>query len=818
MLLLTSRAAVRRLARLTTIATLLGVGALVPSGALADDAPTAFSLSGTVTDDTGAPAQGVSVSVSPPPGFGGPATTDAAGHYTVPNLNPGSYAVTFTPPSGSPLLGETYDDTGSWNPTRVTVGAADVTGIDAVLDRAATIAGRVVDADGNPVPGVSVQLSSAAFVYSFATTGADGTYSAGRLRPGDWRISFTAPYGSAWVSELYDDARTADTQTVVTLAPGASTTLHDAVLARGGTISGRVLAPDGTPRAGIEVFASTGTGDGGGATTGADGGYTITGLPDGDYTVNAQSDWGANLVGLFYPGTTRWDDAEVVHVADASTAQLDDLTLIAGATVSGIVRGPDGAPLAGAFVEARSEDGGNGVYSEADGSFDINLLPPGTYRVSASASHPVATVRTYYAATPGTTRASQATPVVLAAGASVDGIGITTGAKGSAAATVVATPAHPPVLGEPFTIDVTVTGGQGVPTGSVWVGSTVAQEAVYADADLDASGHATLTFEAFDHGTYPWVDVTYVGDSTYTGGVSMVDYVPGPAGPAAPAITSVAPASGTVLGGRQVTLTGSGFGAGSTVTFGGVAADVTSAGPTSLVATAPAHAAGPVDVVVTTQGRASAPATFTYEKVATSLALAGPTGPTSTGAAAAFTATVTSAGPAPTGSVSFVVDGGAAVTVPLAGGSATFRSSALAAGSHTVAASFAGDATFGASSAQVAHTVTAPPTGPLPVVRCALPNLGLTGGGTLTILTGKNFVKSKTTVSFGSTTTTKVAVLSSTLLTVVVPKHTAGAVPVTVTTPNGRSATSVRFTYLAPPVLRSPVLGPVPGAGVLPHK
>ena len=799
-----SRPVLRRLAAsLTALATLVGLGALAPTSALAAVGQT-FAISGTVTDDTGAPAVGVVIGVSP---WGGPGTgvTDESGHYSVPGLAPGSYAVTFTPPAGSPLLGETYDDAVMWNPTRVTVASADVTGIDAALDRAASISGRVVDPDGNPLAGVSVQLQSVAFSYANATTGADGTYSARGLRPGDWRVSFSAPHGSPWVPELYDDARTPETQTVVALAAGATAILNDAVLARGGTISGRVLAPDGTPRPNIEVFASTETG-GTGATTGADGTYAITGLPDGDYTVFTYSDWGANLVGVYHPGSSpSWEDAEPVHVADAATVRLDDLTLVAGATLTGTVLGPDGAPLARATVQAESIDALNGALTSGgaltgtDGSYSINLLAPGRYRVSAVGNQPVSTVRTYYAPTAGQTRPSQATPVVLTAGGTAGGIDIRTGAKGTATATLVATAAHPPVLGEPFTIDVAVTGAEGVPTGSVWVGVSHAGDVAYADADLDASGHATLIFEARDHGTDPVVDVTYVGDATYGSATVMLDYVPGTS---QPSITSLAPAAGTVLGGEQVTITGSGFGPDSTVTFGGVDATVAVEGSTTLVATAPANAAGAVDVVVTDRGQASEPAVYTYAKVGTSLALTGPPGSTAPGAVAAFTAALTGATGTPSGSVSFVVDGGAPVTAPLVGGSATLSTSTLAAGAHTVAATFTGDATYASATAQVAHTVTAVPVGRLPVVQRALPSVGLTSGGTLTVLTGANFVAGKTTVSFGTVTTTKVAVLSSTLLAVVVPRHTAGTVRVTATTPSGRSTTSTAFRYVAPPVLR----------------
>jgi hypothetical protein len=68
----------------------------------------------------------------------------------------------------------------------------------------------------------------------------------------------------------------------------------------------------------------------------------------------------------------------------------------------------------------------------------------------------------------------------------------------------------------------------------------------------------------------------------------------------APTLSSVSPGSGLPAGGTAVTLTGTNFGSGATVTFGGVAAtDVTVVSATSITAKTPAHALGTVDVVVT---------------------------------------------------------------------------------------------------------------------------------------------------------------------------------------------------------------------------
>ena len=71
-----------------------------------------------------------------------------------------------------------------------------------------------------------------------------------------------------------------------------------------------------------------------------------------------------------------------------------------------------------------------------------------------------------------------------------------------------------------------------------------------------------------------------------------------------PTVSAVSPAAGTTLGGTTVTVTGTNFAAGATVTIGGTAAtDVAVQGATSLTARTPQHASGPGDVVVTVAGR-----------------------------------------------------------------------------------------------------------------------------------------------------------------------------------------------------------------------
>jgi Chitobiase/beta-hexosaminidase C-terminal domain/IPT/TIG domain/Calcineurin-like phosphoesterase len=86
----------------------------------------------------------------------------------------------------------------------------------------------------------------------------------------------------------------------------------------------------------------------------------------------------------------------------------------------------------------------------------------------------------------------------------------------------------------------------------------------------------------------------------------------------APTVTLIAPTSGTTGGGTAITITGTGFLSGATVSFGGTAAtNVAVANSTTLTATTPAQAAGSVNVVVTNpDGQSgSLPNGYTYTGV-----------------------------------------------------------------------------------------------------------------------------------------------------------------------------------------------------------
>ena len=87
---------------------------------------------------------------------------------------------------------------------------------------------------------------------------------------------------------------------------------------------------------------------------------------------------------------------------------------------------------------------------------------------------------------------------------------------------------------------------------------------------------------------------TQAGDATLNNALRYVG---------APTLGAISPAQALATGGTQVSLTGTGLASATAVTFGGVPATaLTVESDTRITATAPAHAAGPVAVAVTTAG------------------------------------------------------------------------------------------------------------------------------------------------------------------------------------------------------------------------
>lgn len=143
------------------------------------------------------------------------------------------------------------------------------------------------------------------------------------------------------------------------------------------------------------------------------------------------------------------------------------------------------------------------------------------------------------------------------------------------------------------------------------------------------NGASSVTF-----GGVPATSFTPVSDAQITAvapsaaGPGPADVVvTGPGGPStvvtaflytqpAPVVASRTPASGPPEGGTLVTINGTGLYGVTGVSFGGTPAGFTVLSDTQITATAPAHAVGTVDIVVTGPAGSAAPRSFSYQRPA----------------------------------------------------------------------------------------------------------------------------------------------------------------------------------------------------------
>ncbi len=263
-----------------------------------------------------------------------------------------------------------------------------------------------------------------------------------------------------------------------------------------------------------------------------------------------------------------------------------------------------------------------------------------------------------------------------------------------------------------------------------------------------------------------------------------------------PTLTSVAPTTGPTAGATTITLTGTEFGAGTTVTVGGAAAtSVVAASATSLTAVTPAGVAGVANVVVTkADGQAATLAgAFTYtQSVPPAVTSISPTSGTHGGGTPV---TLSGTGFIAGATVRFGATAATSVSVV----NSTTITAAAPAGTVNALVSIS-VANADSQSGTLASAYRFVDTGTVTVTAVA-PNGGLLEGATSVTITGTNF-NPGATVKFGDSNGT-VTVVTATSLTAISPaKVAAGKVTVTVTNTDAKAGTlKDAFTYQKGPTL-----------------
>jgi hypothetical protein len=377
-----------------------------------------IGISGTVTDGTANPLLDIDVEIYKTSGlYVTDIYTDSSGNYEVKGLAPGNYKVYFNPwaPNyhGEDWYGLPADTNykSQWYNNKEYFAAADVvtatpgsaaTGINAVMidNEGGIISGQITDSQANGIAGCLVYAFQANdalewFGSDYMRTGADGNYQIKGLPGGDYLVLFAPPGGTSYRRQFYNNAMDRDLATMVSVTAGQTTPGINAVLQKGGTITGRITDSSGKGLENVYIRLMAAATNkymgwaGNAALTDADGYYTMA-AQAGQWKVMFQafSMSTQGFVSEFYNNKSTVENGNIITVAAGETVvNINAVLSQGGGKISGFVKDPGNTGLDNAYIEVWDTQYQTYIgHTNADrnGYFEVHGLIPGNYKLYAS--------------------------------------------------------------------------------------------------------------------------------------------------------------------------------------------------------------------------------------------------------------------------------------------------------------------------------------------------------------------------------------------------------------------------------------------------
>jgi Fibronectin type III domain len=355
-------------------------------------------ISGAVRDDAGnPPGFACVVANDPDTAWRDYGQVSVTGAYKIGPVKPGGYRVEFSDCGHNDVLRQTWpgaDFTTLGQSVGVTAGG-HVKNIGGVLRTPGEITGVVTDVNGAPLSGVCVNAgppgginrSGESNSFAGATTSVTGFYRLRYLRTDAYAVHFADCSGKGVAEEWYHDGLTEAESDLVNVVNGQTTANVNESMAPGASISGTVN--DGNPCATVRAWRN------GEVITGSDtqppiasaatsitGFYRIAGLRAGSYQVSftpcsptKQTEW-------YMESPTR-AGSTVIELLPGQQATNIFVDTGGGASISGVVRGPNGDVRAGACVQAKDPASGLtwNASTSVTGFYRINGLSAQGYKV-----------------------------------------------------------------------------------------------------------------------------------------------------------------------------------------------------------------------------------------------------------------------------------------------------------------------------------------------------------------------------------------------------------------------------------------------------
>jgi hypothetical protein len=315
------------------------------------------------------------------------ASTDATGFYTISNLDAGSY---YLRAYSSGFQSEYYQDgttEGAATAVAVVLGMTTPS-INFNLALLGSISGNVArDSDGTGIYPVYVYLLNSAGSSIAATyTDSSGAYAFSWLTAGNYYLRTSNSLG--FLDEYYDNVKTLNAATAVTVTLETDTPNINFGLALGGSISGRVVRDsDGSGISGITVSVYDSSWNNvKSTTTDTSGAFIILGLTASNYYLRAFS---LGIPDEYYDNVTTQNAATAVAVALGTNTPNINFSLDTRGTISGrVARDSDGTGISGVtiWVYDGSWNSVRSLSTDSSGAYVILGLASGNYYIRTSNS------------------------------------------------------------------------------------------------------------------------------------------------------------------------------------------------------------------------------------------------------------------------------------------------------------------------------------------------------------------------------------------------------------------------------------------------